>query len=100
MIEIIFGAVAILAMCFGCFILGWSHHKFYLKYKDNEELIQEGEIQYDDTDIIKIKIEEHFGINYIYDADTNVFIVQCSPDEDIFTILRNSFPGKSFTTMV
>ena len=48
------------------------------------------------SNFIKIKIERHNDMLYVYDLETNQFMAQGKNEQELTNQLREKFPGKGF----
>lgn len=78
---------------------------FYSGWKTREEVAARivngmlSELQDDeenDGNTIKISIEQHSGVYYVYDCINNTFMAQGGSRKEVETILVKNFPGKTF----
>jgi hypothetical protein len=92
MIEII--AVAVVGVL--GFFSGWKAREETAVRRMHEIL---GEVQVSDddfTDIIKIVIEHHNGVYYVYDMDDKSFMAQGKDRKELEGALASNYPGKKF----
>ena len=92
MIEII--AVAVVGVL--GFFSGWKAREETAVRRMNEIM---GEVQASDDelpDVIKIVIEQHNGVYYVYDMDDKSFMAQGKDRKELEGVLASKYPGKMF----
>lgn len=85
------------------FALGW-HVRQYVAIKSIERIIEKLEREEEeqqqeereDSQYIKLKIEQHGNTYYAYGLDNDVFLSQGTSREELEHNLRERFPGKRF----
>jgi hypothetical protein len=84
------------------FILGWVQRERVAMNRVETLLEKFGDIAYgeevpdDRDDYIRLTIEKHANILYIYNAETNEFVGQGSTKEEIKTVLKRKYPEGRF----
>ena len=92
MIEII--AVAVVGVL--GFFSGWKAREETAVRRMHEIM---GEVQASDDelpDVIKIVIEQHNGVYYVYDMDDKSFMAQGKDRKELEGVLASKYPGKMF----
>ena len=92
--EIFFVVLSlVVTWLFGAFY-GWSaHERFMRKTMLNALVGFEEEFV---ANRIKIKIEKHNDMLYVYEYDSNTFMAQGKTKQELETQLQEKFPGKMF----
>lgn len=92
--EIILTVVALFLAWFLGALYGWHAHTRMVErnirhfiHAMHEDLNQS---------MIKIKIERHNDMMYVYDLETNQFMAQGKTEKELTEQLRTKFPGKGF----
>lgn len=91
-----------LLLVFGCliigFYIGWHLHSALLTHKANKllENIEQQMIDKEVEDVMKIKIEKHNNMFFVYDFHTDMFIAQANNRSELEEKLEKLFPGKKF----
>jgi hypothetical protein len=94
MLEIIVLVIILLGVWYIGALFGWQAHDRMLR-RNIRYSINEFEEYIEDT-YIKIKIEKHNDMLYVYDNTTHAFMAQGKTRKDIEQELQNKFPGKRF----
>jgi seryl-tRNA synthetase len=94
MIEII--AVAVVGVM--SFYSGWTARERAAQRRVDELLsnINESLEEQVQASVIKITIEHHNGVYYVYDMENSSFMAQGTTRKDLEADLAKKFPGKSF----
>jgi hypothetical protein len=94
MIEII--AVAVVGVL--GFFSGWKTRERAAQLRVDELLSNIGEEleEQAQASIIKITIEQHDGVYYVYDMEDSSFMAQGVTRKDLEVDLATKFPGKTF----
>jgi murein L,D-transpeptidase YafK len=89
--------LVLLAGMIFCIWFGWYMREAVAKYKMQKllELAQQMEEQLPEN-YIKIVIEKHNDMFFVYDENDNTFLAQASSKEELDKSLRSRFPGKMF----
>ncbi len=93
MVEII--AVAIVGIL--GFFSGW-HAREQAAVRKMDELLNHIGEEYEEVKIntIRITIEQHSGVYYVYNMDDNSFMGQGKTRKELEEVLASKFPGKTF----
>lgn len=79
------------------FIWGWNTRERVAIIQSNKLLKQlSEEVEEQQENVIRIKIEKHEGVLYAYHYDNSLFIAQADCKEDLEKKLSEKFPGKTF----
>ena len=94
MIEII--AVVVVGVM--SFYAGWVTREREAVRRVNELIETVTEQLHDEVDkiVIRINIEHHSGVYYVYNMDDKSFMAQGSTRQELETVLAKQFPGKTF----
>lgn len=90
---IVFSVVLVFVWFVGA-MYGWNlHQKVVSRHIHSAINKLTGSIE---DDIIKVKLERHNGVIYMYQLDTHQFMAMGKDEEELTKILRDKFPGKTF----
>jgi len=84
------------------FALGWHQRERVAMNRVETLLAKFDEIPYgeevddDRDDYIRINVEKHGAVIYLYNAETNEFVGQGSTKEEIKSALKRKYPGGKF----
>ena len=92
--EIILTVLALFLVWFIGALYGWHAHE-RMVLRSLRYAIHELQEHINETHI-RIKIEKHDGILYVYDNTTHVFMAQGKDRFEIEKQLQDKFPGKRF----
>ena len=94
MLEIILTVASVFVIWFvGC-LYGWQAHERMVR-RNLRHAIHEFQEHINETHI-RIKIEKHNDMLYVYDNTTHVFMAQGKDRYEIEKQLQDKFPGKRF----
>jgi hypothetical protein len=91
MIEII--AVAVVGVL--GFFSGWKARE-ETAIRRMHEIMEEVQSSDEFPDVIKIVIEQHNGVYYVYDLDDKSFMAQGKDRKELEGVLASKYPGKTF----
>jgi len=94
MVEIIVTLLTLFTAWFIGALYGWHAHERMVR-RNLRHAIHEFQEHINDTHI-RIKIEKHDGMLYVYDNNTNAFMAQGKDRSEIEKQLEIKFPGKRF----
>ena len=80
-------------------VYGWRLRGIHLKVvtqKIMQELSEQLEEEAESDELIQINIEQHSGVFYVYNKQTDEFMGQGSSKEQLEDVLAKRFPGKRF----
>lgn len=79
-------------------VYGWRLREIHAKVvtKRIMEELQEDFEEQESDELIQINIEQHSGVLYVYNKDTDEFMGQGKTKEDLEDVLAKRFPGKRF----
>ena len=94
MVEIL----AVVVVGIMSFYSGWTARERAAQRRVDELLsnISEDLEEQAQASIIKITIEQHDGVYYVYDMEDSSFMAQGVTRKDLEVDLANKFPGKTF----
>lgn len=92
--EIILTVLAIFLVWFVGALYGWHAHERMVR-RNLRHAIHEFQEHINETHI-RIKIEKHNGMLYVYDNTTHNFMAQGKDRFDLEKQLQDKFPGKRF----
>lgn len=79
-----------------CIWFGWNMREAVAKYKMQKLMELAEEMQEEDQEYIKIVIEKHDDMFFVYEENDKTFLAQASSKEELDKSLRARFPGKLF----
>jgi ribonuclease HIII len=94
MLEIIVMVVVLFVTWLVGAVQGWQAHERMVR-RNLRHAIHEFEEHINETHI-KIKIEKHNGMLFVYNYDTNAFMAQGTNRVEIEKQLQEKFPNKKF----
>lgn len=83
-------------------LVGGTFYGWFLRERHAEKVIQkhikklEKKIVEEQKDTIRITVERHKDILYVYNQENNEFMGQGANKEELEEVLRSRFPGKRF----
>lgn len=90
--------VLLIAMFFSIWF-GWHMREVVARHK-MQQLLKLAEEMEDDDELpdnyIRVTIEKHNDMFFVYDEDDNTFLAQAANQEELDKSLRARFPGKLF----
>jgi len=81
------------------FIMGWHFREYYAKRVVEsilKDLKLDVEPEAENQEGVKINLEKHNGVIYVYATETNEFLGQSPDIYELDKILSERFPGKKF----
>jgi hypothetical protein len=75
---------------------GWNLHKQYTKNGSQQPVLPDDDEKNEQEDLVRITIEEHHGVFYVYNKKDNTFMAQGKNRQEIEEVLSSRFPGKRF----
>jgi hypothetical protein len=75
---------------------GWKLREKYIKNSSKQSSLPSEDEKPDEDDLVRITIEEHNGVFYIYNKKDKTFMVQGKTKQEIEDALSSRFPGKRF----
>jgi hypothetical protein len=90
--------IAVIVVGVMSFYAGWVTRERQAVRRVNElmQTVTEEIMEQADKIVMRISIEHHNGVYYVYDMDDKTFMAQGATRKELETALAGKFPGKTF----